>query len=154
MSNVGERTWLKSVVGYAVFIAGVAAAATVAYDAVSEGTRETVLRIASALAAGAILLHQRARWRESLGEPGPNRIIVPDEKPAISQFFSNLQYDVRASMRSRRSFEAYLHPRLQELAENTDVKIDSLAPRPRAWSKRGPTLVELTKIVERLERET
>lgn len=154
MPKVGERTWLKSVAGYAVFIAGVAAAAMIAYDAVSEGTRQTVIRVASTFAAGAVLLHQRVRWRESIGEPGPNRIIVPEEKPTISQFFSNLHHDVRASLNSRRSFEAHLHPRLRELAQNSDVTIDSLAPRPRTWSKRGPTLVELTRIIERLERET
>src|SRR6266568_2570626 len=119
-----KRSWLRSLAGYAAFIAMVAGAGTLAYDLVQADARPTVIRISSALAASVILLHLRSRWRADLAMPRPGRASTQDARPPVSQVFTNLHHDVRLGMKSRRYFESYLRPRIEKLAREGDTHID------------------------------
>lgn len=153
MPDSGDRKWLKSLAGYAAYLALVAAAGTLAYDLVAPDARATVIRLTSGLAAGIILLHLRARWREEIEGPGLTRVDSEADRPSVSQLYTNLHHDVRLSVQSRRYFETHLLPRLEKVAREKGETIDVPAPDRWRWSKRGPTLAQLSQAVERLERQ-
>jgi hypothetical protein len=143
-----ERRW-PIVAGYVVFV-GLAVLATVpAYIFVEGRWRPLLVRVAAALVLGVLLLQLHkyvAQWvQDDLASAFDDALARPAVEPRVDRHLVELEALVRSAVRSRRSFERVLWPRISDLAFRPPTP-----PPPRRF-RQGPSLDELRAVIAALE---
>jgi hypothetical protein len=132
------------------FAAVVLVATIPVYVYVEPAWRALVVRLASALVLGVTLLQLRRTLAARLEDRGGSALDAARAgrapEPAVPYHFLHLIVDVRAALRSRRSFERVLWPRLVALAARPLV-------RPPLRPGRGPSLAHLRDVIADLETQ-
>ena len=133
-----------------VFAVVVLVATTPVYVYVEPGWRGLVVRLASALVLGVTVLQLRRRLADGLENRGVSALDAAragrEPEPAVPYHFRHLVVDVRTALRSRRSFERVLWPRLVALAVRPLV-------HPPLRPGRGPSLARLRDVIADLEKQ-
>ena len=132
-------------------LGGVVLLATVpVYLWVEPSWRTLVARLASALVLGVTLLALRRALADRLEDSGASALDAARDRrrapPGVPHHFVQLANDVRAALRSRRHFEKVLWPRLLAHASRPVV-------RPPDRRGRGPSLANLRKVIDAIERQ-
>jgi type VI protein secretion system component VasK len=145
-----ERGW-HLVLGYVALLTAVVMAAVPAYLFVESRWQPLVVRLAAALVLGVMLIHVRRIVSRRVDADGVSAFDAALEPaavpPRVEHRLVDLEEEVRAAVRSRRSFERTLWPRLLAHARGPIA-----APARRRFA-RGPSVDELRTLVERLERQ-
>lgn len=144
-----ERRW-PVLVGYVVFLGVVALVTTPVYLLVESRWQPLVVRVAAALVLSVALVRVHravARRVERDAASAFDAALEPPSVPArVDRRLGELHGEVRAAVRSRRSFEQILWPRLRALG--------AVAPPPPSRRfGRGPSVEALLAVVARLDHQ-
>lgn len=146
----GDRLLAPIAIRCAALAGIVLLAAVPVYVFVEAPWRPLVARLAVAFVLGVALLQLRsvvtARLARAGTSPLEDELARPGSSPAVPLRFEELIDDVRATRRSRGHFERIMWPRLTALASRPLVS-------PPARLGRGPSLVDLRRVIADIERE-
>ncbi len=150
LERPSERRW-PLVAGAIVFVGLVALATLPAYTFVEPRWRPLVVRMAAALVLGVLLLqvHKRvARCiQQDVASAFDAALATAVVEPRVDRRLVELEATVTSAVRSRRSFERVLWPRLTALAT-----APLTAPVSRRFG-RGPSLEALRSVIDAIERQ-
>ncbi len=157
MNGSDEHRWVKIVAGYGLLVAGTIFVAAVVFHAVEPIHRSMVIRLAAGLLVGVALIHLASHRRRNLLPESPSdferALARRPPPPKLDPAFIRWRDEVRSSLRDSRYFRQVMWPNLQNLARQRGLgapEIERLLPAGRRF-RRGPSLRQLARIVERLE---
>jgi hypothetical protein len=150
-SGVPADRTLAQIVGRCAVLAGIVVLAAVpVYIWVEPWWRALVARLASAFVLGIALIQLRRALAEHIEDGGPSALDAARRRrelePGVPHHFLGLEGDVRAALRSRRSFEKVLWPRLVALTPQPLV-------RPPARPGLGPSLAGIRAVIDVIEKQ-
>jgi hypothetical protein len=155
MPSDREPRWSGIAASYAVLLAVLGAAASLAYDVAAPAYRPPVIRFAVVLAMGVALFHILSRWRRSVqGEPQSRfeaaltRQSIPLK---IEAAFLKSRDAVARSVTSQSSFEHLASARLSVLWEAGSGPAGIPMPVYRRWLGLGPSRQAVAALVAQIE---
>jgi hypothetical protein len=155
-----ERRWRLVAAGYAVFVTLVAGGSAPVYYLEEPANRPLVIRLASALIVGVVVVHLVKAVRERLDAQAPSQFELALEPrrhdPSLDRHFVEIRNDLHYGVASGGYFERVLWPELVALVERSPHKLARerlVRPRGRSF-RRGPSLTTLRRLIEAIEEAT
>ncbi|MBL8687945.1 MAG: hypothetical protein JNL04_02550 [Rhodospirillaceae bacterium] len=120
--------------------------------------RPVIFRVSLVASLVVMLSHLIARAIGAFRNDDPNSFeqALEPSPPAVRMdaTLNQLRDEIRHSRNSRRYFDRVLWPRLRTLAAKAGEAQGDLPPPPPHWSKRrGPSLAEISRLVDHLEKK-
>jgi hypothetical protein len=156
MSPTRERQWLGAMASCLAWSLAVIAFALPIYVWVADANQGIVVRFASALIVGIVLLQAHHRVRTNLDGEAPSPFDLARDKPGptvrVDPQFSKLHSELEQGLANRRYFDHVVWPRLVALAERQGLTLRR--PLHRWPARRGPGVRAIADLVSSLEHES
>jgi hypothetical protein len=155
-----ERRWPHLLAGYAVFVTLVAGGSAPIYYLVESASRPLVIRLASALIVGVVVVHLVKAVRERLDAQAPSEFELALDprrpEPSLDRRYVEIRNDLHYGAASGGYFERVLWPELVALVDRSPHQLARerlVRPRGRSF-RRGPSLLALRRLIGAIEEAT